>query len=83
MLKGLRVVMVGGGLLDYIVSYLSQVIVIVIGRPRSLTIYQNIAAMACLKLEEKRLVSFLTSKQTMLFKPLKIVCHSLVLQLII
>ena len=29
---------VGGGLLDYIVSYLGQVIVIVIGRPRSLTI---------------------------------------------
>ena len=30
--------MVGGGLLDYNVSYLGQVIVIVIGRPRSLTI---------------------------------------------
>ena len=28
----------GGGLLDYIVSYLGQVIVIVIGRPRSMTI---------------------------------------------
>ena len=28
----------GGGLQDYIVSYLGQVIVIVIGRPRSLTI---------------------------------------------
>ena len=28
----------GGGPLDYIVSYLGQVIVIVIGRPRSLTI---------------------------------------------
>ena len=28
----------GGGLLDYTVSYLGQVIVIVIGRPRSLTI---------------------------------------------
>ena len=27
----------GGGLLDYIVSSLGQVIVIVIGRPRSLT----------------------------------------------
>ena len=32
------VVVVGGGLLDYTVSYLGQVIVIVIGRPRSLTI---------------------------------------------
>ena len=29
---------VGGGLIDYIVSFLGQVIVIVISRPRSLTI---------------------------------------------
>ena len=32
------VVVVGGGLLDYTVSFLGQVIVIVISRPRSLTI---------------------------------------------
>ena len=32
--------LVGGGLMDYNVSYLGQVIVIVIGRPRSLTIYK-------------------------------------------
>ena len=36
MVKSLRVV--GGGLLDYTVSFLGQVIVIVISRPRSLTI---------------------------------------------
>ena len=39
MVKSLQVVVVvGGGLLDYIVSFLGQVIVIVISRPRSLTI---------------------------------------------
>ena len=32
------VVVVGGGLLDYTVSFLGQVIAIVISRPRSLTI---------------------------------------------
>ena len=44
MLKSYGVV---GGLLDYNVSYLGQVIVIVIGRPRSLTIitdYSRICA---------------------------------------
>ena len=34
-------VVVGGGLLDYIVSYKGPVIVIVIGRPRSLTIIKT------------------------------------------
>ena len=38
MVKSYRVVVVGGGLLDYSVSFLGQVIVIVISRPRSLTI---------------------------------------------
>ena len=36
MVKSYQVV--GGGLLDYIVSFLGQVIVIVMSRPRSLTI---------------------------------------------
>ena len=38
MVKSYRVGGGGGGLQDYIVSFLGQVIVIVISRPRSLTI---------------------------------------------
>ena len=38
MLKSYGVVVGGGGLLDYTVSFLGQVIVIAISRPRSLTI---------------------------------------------